>query len=909
MRQVGDKEEEGNTLSNIGATYIDLGQYQKAMDYYKQALRITRGVGDKKVEATILNNISGIYFRLKQKKQTLHYLKQSLSIEKEIGNKRGAAITLNNIGMLYYSLSQNQQALDYYKKSLKIRKELGDRQGEATTLNNIGGIYNSSGEKQTAIGYYQKALQIWRALLDQEGEAVALNNIGMLYSDLGQNQLALDYFHKALPIRRAIDDRNGEAITLNNIGRIYFELGHNKKALIYFQQSLPISREFKNRSVEAITLNNIGMVYYSLSQNQRALDFLKQALPIRREIIDRAGEATTLNNIGLLYSSLGQNQLALDYFHKALPIIRTVEYMAGEAGTQKNLSKIWSILDNNNLSIFYGKQAVNTLQNIRENIDNLDIKTKLKYLQSEEDTYRLTATKLIISGRLGEAQQVLDILKDEEYFSFVRKDRSAYTPQYSPIDYTVTEQKWINQQNNLVEKMSSINIPYHELLIKKAKTPGEEKKLEELKRELDKVQKEYSDFFDQMKKEFENYKYKEGPDIDAIRKKTVALKGFLKSLNHNNNEKNAILHFLAYKGQISVIVTTPTSQTVIQSPTFDEKEFNKMIYDYRDGIEKLAQLSNNSTSSSTAASKIDALSRQKRDIENKLYNLIFQPVHQYLKQYGAVNLLVSLDGVLRYIPLGTLFDGQHYLVQQCRIVRFNPSSLKYIDEKPVIGNKILGMGASKGGKGFKPLPHAGQEIRAIVHDREKGCTGLINGNALIDNYFTKETMINRLKTASYPLVHIASHFKFSPGNETNNQLLLGDGTTMSLSDIRKEGKIFHGVNLLVLSACQTGMGENGEEIDGFGRLARQCGADSVIASLWSVDDESTKELMVKFYRLLKEGKISSKIEALRLAQLELAGLEDLINKSKADAPAASAGKKDYSNPYYWAPFIMMGNGR
>jgi CHAT domain-containing protein len=173
----------------------------------------------------------------------------------------------------------------------------------------------------------------------------------------------------------------------------------------------------------------------------------------------------------------------------------------------------------------------------------------------------------------------------------------------------------------------------------------------------------------------------------------------------------------------------------------------------------------------------------------------------------------------------------------------------------------------------------------------------------------EETMINRLKTFSYPLVHIASHFKFSPGNETQNKLLLGDGTTMSLSDIRKEGKLFDGVKLLVLSACQTGMGGNGEEIDGFARLARQCGAGTVIASLWSVDDESTKELMVKFYSILNEGKVTSKYEALRLAQLELAGLEDLIDKSKGGKQAASGKKTAYSQPYYWAPFIMMGNWR
>ncbi len=512
---------------------------------------------------------------------------------------------------------------------------------------------------------------------------------------------------------------------------------------------------------------------------------------------------------------------------------------------------------------------------------------------------------------MGEAQQVLDILKDEEYFSYIRRDRSTYTPQYSPIDYTGFERKWIDLQNTLMEKMSSISRPYHELLIKPNKTPEEQKKLESFKVDLDKVQVEYSDFLDRMKKEFDTYKYKEDPDIDAITKQSGPLKDYLKSLDHDNNGKAVALHFLVYKGQISVIITAPTSQTVIQNPPFDDKEFNTMIYNYRDGIEKLAHLSSNATSSTTA-SKIDELSRQKRDIEKKLYHFIFQPVDQYLKEYGAVNLMVSLDGVLRYIPLASLWDGEHYLVQKYRFVLLTPSSLKHLAEKPVIENKILGMGASKGGDRFKPLPNAGQEIRAIVNDREKGCSGIINGNALIDNDFTRETMTGKLKTSYYPLVHIASHFQFSPGDETKNQLLLGDGTTMSMSDIRqeKEGKLFDKVNLLVLSACQTGTGGNGEKIDGFGELAQQCGASNVIATLWAVDDKSTKELMVKFYSLLKEGKIPSKIEALRLAQLDLAGLEDLIGKSgNKNNTAAPIKETAYSNPYYWAPFIMMGNGR
>nr|NIR09433.1 CHAT domain-containing protein [Candidatus Aminicenantes bacterium] len=100
-----------------------------------------------------------------------------------------------------------------------------------------------------------------------------------------------------------------------------------------------------------------------------------------------------------------------------------------------------------------------------------------------------------------------------------------------------------------------------------------------------------------------------------------------------------------------------------------------------------------------------------------------------------------------------------------------------------------------------------------------------------------------------------------------------------------------------------------EEIDGFGELAQQSGAKSVVASLWPVADESTKDLMLTFYGKLKEGKVTGKIEALRQAQLELAGLEDLLVKDKNQTDQSNRQKTEYSHPYYWGPFIMMGNWR
>jgi CHAT domain-containing protein len=133
---------------------------------------------------------------------------------------------------------------------------------------------------------------------------------------------------------------------------------------------------------------------------------------------------------------------------------------------------------------------------------------------------------------------------------------------------------------------------------------------------------------------------------------------------------------------------------------------------------------------------------------------------------------------------------------------------------------------------------------------------------------------------------------------------------MRLSELRRKGNLFKGVELLVLSACETGAGGgDGKEIDGFGEMAQEKGAKSVVATLWPVADKSTMELMVKFYRILKEGRVFSKIEALRQAQLELAGLPDLLGKDKQQDVEGLVQKSEFSHPFHWGGFIMIGNWR
>src|SRR5437588_7687636 len=193
--------------------------------------------------------------------------------------------------------------------------------------------------------------------------------------------------------------------------------------------------------------------------------------------------------------------------------------------------------------------------------------------------------------------------------------------------------------------------------------------------------------------------------------------------------------------------------------------------------------------------------------------------------------------------------------------------------------------------------------------------------------FTEKAMEEALEPGRYPLVHIASHFSFKPGNEADSFLLLGNGDRLTLDKINMTagGKFFYKVELLTLSACDTATGSNanGKEVEGFAVLAQRQGAQAVLATLWPVADKSTQQLMGRFYQFRVRNHLT-KAESLRKAQMVLlngnaeqrksvdnrsslnpgaAGPRDLIPRFVID-PAAP-----FAHPYFWAPFILIGNWR
>ncbi len=226
---------------------------------------------------------------------------------------------------------------------------------------------------------------------------------------------------------------------------------------------------------------------------------------------------------------------------------------------------------------------------------------------------------------------------------------------------------------------------------------------------------------------------------------------------------------------------------------------------------------------------------------------------------------------------------------------------------------------------------ANRQIHGVLHGRDAiqnlrlittkpGDGGVLAGEIKLDAQFTKLAMRQTL-LQHYPVVHIASHFVLQPGNDLNSFLLLGDDTRLSLAELKQQASWFGGVQLLTLSACNTGVGD-GTEAEGFGALAQKQGAKAVVASLWPVADESTALLMREFYRIRETNPALTKLDALREAQLELlhgmtTGPTGSPQRGLVHDPAtpltprvsgAPSGEiKEFSHPYFWAPFFLMGN--
>ena len=631
-------------------------------------------------------------------------------------------------------------------------------------------------------------------------------------------------------------------------------LGNYPQALDYYQQSLAITRDIGDRATEGIALNNIGAVYDSLGHYPQALDYYQQSLAIARDIGDRSGEGTILGNLGYLLENQDQPELAIVFF----------------------------------------KQAVNVYEAIRDSNRALEQGLQQSYTNTIEDTYRDLADLLLLQDRVLEAQRVLDLLKGQELDEYLRGVRgNAQTESGVVIRQAEAEilQLYEAAENELIQ-LGRERAQLAAILVAE-RTEEQAARVVELRQLENLVLKQFREFL---------ASEVVAVQVVRLRRTTEAANPELTELNDlRNNLQNlqkqgqnaVVLYPLVLDDRLELILVTADAAPVRRTTVVDKLELNRVIGNFRYALE---------------ASGRDAETPAKQ-----LYDWLIRPIADDLAQARADTIIYAPDKQLRYIPLATLHDGEQWLAQTYRVNNITAASLDDLDNPPSPGAfSVLAAAFTEGeyqvqvgnkSWPFTGLTYAGQEVETLARLIPQTVQRL---NQAFDPGILFEM-------DDYRIVHLATHAAFNPGPPENSFIVFGNGEHANLTDI--DGWSFPNVELIVLSACETALGDiplgDGKEILGFGYQMQLAGADAAIASLWLVDDGGAQLLMNAFYDALSRGGLT-KAEALQQAQIALIRAGEERHRGGFELALAESGLDldpgDLSHPYYWRPFILIGNG-
>jgi CHAT domain-containing protein/predicted negative regulator of RcsB-dependent stress response len=921
----GQRQAEIRALNNISSVYIYLGKGAEALSYCKRAYRLSREAGDYQGRAWSLNNMGEVYYFSGDMREAQDSFDQALSLWHD-DDWRGKAQTLLNIGYLQFDIRNMDKALEHYNRALSTYRAASDRRGEALALTAIGGAYSYLGRKQAALNNHYQAVNLFRQIGDRNGEAVALNGLGYVYRNLADYQKALDCYSQARQLFSILGNREYENFTLIRVGNSYQGLGDNRRALECYQLSL--RRTVKYSQTRANALNFIGMVYDSMKEPQKALGYYAKALELYRTVEDRMGEASILNNIGGVYNSTGEKSTALDYYGQALAHNRAVQDRGGEAATLYNIARLRRDLNDLAEARSQIEAALRIIESLRAQVLSRDL--RVSYSAAAYQYYELYIDLLMQINKREPASN-LDALALQ--ISEQARARSL-------LDMLVDVRDNIRQRDNsaLLDREYSLNVALNGLFERRAKLLNgkhAEEQVTSLDKEIQTLTAEYNDVETQVRSQKPSY-------AALLRPSSISLQEIQQQVLEDNT---LLLEYSLGDERSYLWAVTKDGMTSYELP--GRKEIEDAAREVYELLTARRHRSGEAASSYSArVAQADAEYWQKAAY---LSSLLISPVADQLKDR---RLLVIADGALQYIPFGALpapvshdhssspaavnlnADIATPLIVTREIVNLPSASIQAVLRNStaqrrsaqrsvaVLADPVfekddqrllkVGTGAdantttqqirqelpagtggelsiANGGRNFSRLPASRDEAEAIMSVTSPG-TGL----KALGFAANRDTALNPTM-ANYRIVHFATHGVLDSEHPELSCLVLSlfdeqgrdqDGL-LRLSDIYN---LNLPVEMVVLSGCDTGLGKDikGEGLVGLTRGFMYAGASSVVASLWTVDDDATAELMRIFYkRMLVDG--VPRATALREAQIEM------------------YRQKRWRAPYYWAAFILQGD--
>ena len=835
------------TLHYLAMDYYEIGNYQEALRLCSEATEIRKKVlGENHIDyVASLGNLASYHSELGNYQEAINLNTQLVEISKKMFGKEHPdyAMALDNLASSYYFVGNYQEAIKLGTQAMEIRKKtLGGENSEyAASLNNLAIYYSALGNYQEATKLNTLAVEIQKKTLGEEDPlyATSLNNLAADYSKMGNYQEAIRYTTLAMEIKKKVlgEEHPDYAASLQNLASYNSQLGNYQEAIRFDSEAMEIKKKVlgEEHPDYAKSLLNMASRYFQLGNYQEAIRLNSQAIEIFKKVLgeEHPDYAKSLSNMTEYYFQASQYEEATMYIKQTYNRYETLVLKTFAYLTNKERSGFWNMYSyffNDRLPYYATVQPNNTL--------------KIFALNGQ-----LLSKGLLLNAEL-EMQNLIEQQDNEqvkELYYKLKQDRKILdelyqlSPNKRTMDADSLSKVVDNEERRLVESCQEIGDYTKNLSIKWTD-----------------VQQHLKD--NDIAIEFTNF-----TDI---------------------SKQNIYIALILKKG-----MTSP--------------ELVKLDYSESDTVDYTTHL---------------------------LYNKIWKPLDNYLQD--VQNVYFSPTGKfhnigIEYLPdeNGEIFAKKYsaYRLSSTRELAItkttNPNKKASVyggivyDFDEADWQNVAEEEAERAGMTFlKGAKKESEEITLILSD------GSFDVEFGTDKAATEESF-KKLSGSGIKILHIATHGFYEPETKENSFAdMLSSGEEHSKEDrsLSRSGLFFAGANtalnpeqrqfipegvddgiltakeisrldfkgldLVVLSACQTGLGEvTGEGVFGLQRGFKKAGAQTIIMSLWNVSDKPTKELMTDFYRNLMAGK--SKREAFISAQDKI--------------------RQKYINPKMWAGFIMV----
>ncbi|MCX5830995.1 MAG: tetratricopeptide repeat protein [Deltaproteobacteria bacterium] len=926
-----------DSLNNLAGLYYSMEAYDKAEPLFRRSLAISeKTLGPEHPDTAVsLNNLAGLYDTMGAYDKAEPLYRRSLSVrEKILGPEHPeTAYTMNSLALIYSHMGAYDKAEPLYRRSLVIReKVLGPEHPDTVlTLNNIAGLYGTMGSYDKAEPLYRRSLSVREKVLGPEhpDTAYTLNDLALMYHKMGAYDKAELLYRRSLSIREKVlgPEHRNTATTLTNLAALYVTMGTYDKAEPLLKRALAIWEKTlgPEHPNTVYALINLSSLYYKMGDYDRTEPLLRRSLVVREKVLgpEHPDTANSLNNLAVFYKTMGSYDKAEPLYSRSLAIAeKTLGHEHPHTATALR-----------NLALLYAAQgrsgeSLTLMERVQES-DRKQIEQVLGFASESLQTQFLATREYDFFAYLS--------LIWQRFPDDPKAIRNALDVWLARKGILLEAQKRIKEVLSVGDNPQAQEIFANLILIRqelamlvlggqgKEGPEAYQKRIVELTAQKETLEGQLSRLSQAFAQHRKTRIATTSAVASALPQGAILIEmARIKGVDFKKGEWGSS-RYLAF------VLSSGKNPDVSLVDLGDADNIDQQTAAFKKSLGNSKTLS-------------DVLAKQSND----LYRLIFAPLHLGVGE--SRQIFLSPDGSLNLIPFEVLRDDKgRYLIEThtFHYVSAGRDIAGYgmIKEKGrkalLIGDPDFNLAAKQtDGEKEKPVTRS-RQMQGLTFSRLPGTKEEVEAIAAImgrsdSDTYTGETARESvlLRKESPRILHLATHGFFlsdqdwsslmdeksrginiigkdklpskKPVSIENPFLRAGLALAGANRSLAQEGTMdgvltgekilglnLRGTDMVVLSACETGVGDvkNGEGVYGLRRAFTQAGAKSLVMSLWEVPDRETKELMVSFYENLQSGKVN-RAEALRHAALK-----------QREVVKARYG---YDNPYYWGAFVFLG---